>query len=151
MRHVQLDQDEAFHAGMAGYMRAFRHYIEQTRDYNGTLSIDTWRANIEGAIAEALVAKTFKRYWPSVVKNFKQLRGDVGELQVRHTRLHNGCLLLHEKDADDAKFVLVTGGIQDMKIRGWLVGKDGKQAKFWRNVDRPCFFVPQACLKKETF
>lgn len=141
---MKLDSAEAFHAGMAGFMRYFRAASERLHQPLGDAV--AWGSHIEGAIAEALVAKATQQYWPGATKSFQQYR-DVGPYEVRQTKYKNGCLLLHPTDPDDAKFVLVVGNFPDMEIVGWIWGKTGKHPDYWTEEQRPCYRVPQTALE----
>ena len=60
-----------------------------------------------------------------------------------------GSLLLHPRDLDDAPYVLMTGGGGAYQVRGWIMGRDGKQEKYWgdrANQNRPAYWVPQSAL-----
>lgn len=119
--------------------------------YGDTKVHAEWGVDIEGAAAEMAVAKSFNLFWTPVVREPKELDGDVGfglqALQVRSTPRDNGRLILHDRDADDAVFVLVTGRLPEFHIRGWTTGREGKQARFQHPGDgRPAYFVPQESL-----
>lgn len=139
---TQLDPFEAYWAGLAGYQRMFRARAKGFRQTRGEAD-DQWQVNINGAIAEALVAKHTGKYWHAVNKDFKDLP-DVGDLEVRHTKYPSGAMLLHPSDKDDRKYVLVAGLWPECQIVGWIWGKDGKAQRFWKaDIARPCFWIPQ--------
>ncbi len=121
--------------------------------YGDTKIHAEWGVDIEGAAAEMAVAKAYNLFWTPVVQRPEELPGDVGRgmhaLQVRSTPREHGRLILHERDKDDAIFVLVTGRIPAFTIRGWIQGKDGKCDRFLHPGDgRPAFFVPQEHLRQ---
>ena len=144
-----LTHSEMFAAAVGGIMRRMTalkgHYAAPHGDPKDSL----WDIDIEGCAAELLVAKALNRYWwGSAVDSFKQVPGDVGRGQVRHTRFPNGRLVLHDSDPDDVPFVLVVGEYPHQRIAGWMVGKDGKRPEYWdTHVDRPCYMVPQSELQ----
>lgn len=143
---TQLDPFEAFMAGLVGYKRMYRVRAKGFKQPRGE-AVDPWAVNIDGAMAEALVAKHTGKYWHAINKDFKDLP-DVGELEVRHTRYPNGAILLHPTDKDDRKYVLVAGLWPNMRIVGWIWGRDGKHPDYWKDdIDRPCFWVPQNKLE----
>lgn len=143
----QLDGHEAFAAGLVGYQRMFRVRAKGFRQPRGEAE-DAWGVHIDGAMAEAMVAKNTEKYWHMLCDNFKDVP-DVGNLEVRHTRYENGGMLLHPTDKDDRKYVLVAGVWPAMKIVGWIWGKNGKHPDYWRDdLARPCFWVPQASLEE---
>lgn len=108
-----------------------------------------WAYEIEGAVAELVVAKTLDRYWDGSVNRFKS-DGDIGKMiQVRHTREHHHRLIVRPDDADDKPFVLVTGCNLVYRVPGWILGRDAKRAE-WREapVNRPpAYFVKTTDLK----
>lgn len=106
-----------------------------------------WDIHIEGAIAECAVAKFFHWYWND--RPYAKGDDDVGDWQVRHTRRHDGRLIVHPEDPDDKYFVLVTGSAPMLEIRGYLAGADCKRPEYWREdgVRFPAFFVPQYALR----
>ena len=54
--------------------------------------------------------------------------GVVRGLQVRWSSWPQAGLIVHEEDADDAIFVLVTGTFPTYEARGWSTGREAKQA-----------------------
>lgn len=108
---------------------------------------DDWGVHIEACASEMAVAKAYNLYWEPVARRPENLAGDVGNLQVRSTWRENGRLILHDRDPDDAVFVLVTGKIPSFDVRGWILGRDGKAKEHWDEGDgRPAYFVPQNVL-----
>ena len=106
-----------------------------------------WQRHIEGALAECALAKFLNVYW----SKGKHDQPDVGKVDVRTTHHENGKLTLHKEDKDDRKYYLLTGLNGKYMIRGWLLGKAGKQEKFWSDPtgkDRWAYFVPQEFLNK---
>jgi hypothetical protein len=72
-------------------------------------------------------------------------------IQVRSTKYKSGSLLVHKTDADDDRFVLVTGSQGAYDIRGWITGSDGKREEFWKVYKtRGAYWVPQDALKPFT-
>jgi hypothetical protein len=143
-----LTKTELFYAAVNGVIRNMEAKAAKRTHAHG-LSQDAaqaWDMDIEGACGEMAVAKALDRYWAGS-GTFRG--GDVGELQVRTAREHRGRLILHESDADDQIFVLVTGRAPDLCVRGWLLARDGKRAEYWQDpgTGRPAFFVPQDALR----
>lgn len=149
MIKVTLTTHEIHQCALAGVLR----HIEQLRTphahgYAGDAE-HSWGMDIEGAAAEFVVAKKRGLFWNAVVgvSDVRGLPGDVADLEVRSTSRSNGCLLLHESDPDDRRFILVTGAIPSLTIVGWMFGRDGKNPEWWRtDTGRPAFFVPQRAL-----
>lgn len=101
--------------------------------------------SVVGALGEIAVAKLLNRYWAGNVGNLKAR--DVDGLQVRSSSLHRN-LILHHEDADDDPFVFVAIDRNTAMVCGWLLGKEGKDEKYWRtDIDRPAFFVSDRYLK----
>ncbi len=76
---------------------------------------------------------------------------DVGpDFEVRATRIPDGCLIVRGNDADDRRYVLVTGDAPEVEIRGWLLGADAKKVGDLRNPNshREAWFVPQERLNR---
>lgn len=108
-----------------------------------------WETDLEAAAAELALAKALGVHWCGMDGPDKDT-GDVAGAQVRHTKRENGSLICHDRDADDHRFVLVTGSMPAFTVRGWILGGDAKDKRFWRDrpaVPRPAFFVPQSALK----
>jgi hypothetical protein len=145
---ITLDSAEAFHAGMAGYMRMFRVMTNGYKSpFDGLASSDGWRSHIEGAIAELVVAKATNKYWPGPTWSFKDLN-DVGPYEVRYTQYAQGHLLLYPSDKDQAPYILVTGKYPDYEIAGWIYGRYGKHPDYWtEETKQPCYKIPQTALE----
>lgn len=143
---IRLSHAEAFSAACHGVMRRLSAIKKNRQHAYGNPTIDLWGMDIEAAAAEMLVAKWLGKYWHSVADSPEELEGDVGKVQVRHTKRSDGSLILHDRDSSDAVFVLVTGCYPEMQIQGWILGAEGKQRRYWRETDRPAYFVPQDAL-----
>lgn len=142
---VTLSWTEVMTAAQVGVMRQVQNLREGRRHRFGAKDEDGWGMHIEGAAGELVVAKALGLYWPGVGR----LRAaDVGELQVRTRSLPTYDLIVHPDDDDDAPCVLVTGRVPTFEVRGWLLGKDAKQPRYWKDPagGRPAFFVPQPAL-----
>jgi hypothetical protein len=102
--------------------------------------------DIEGAAGEMAVAKLANIYWNGNMGNLKA--ADVGRLQVRTRSRDYYDLILHPTDPDDSAFILVVGKAPRFRIVGWIVARDGKLQKWWKDPagNRPAFFVPQSEL-----
>ena len=141
-----LDQQEAFHAGFAGYMRNWHSKrLGSKHRHKGSTSED-WSWHINGAIAEAMVAKFLRQYWYRVSANQYQFEGDVGNHQVRWTRHQQGHLCVYDADNDSQRYYLVVGEYPNMQIAGWIQGKEAKKPQ-WFQQDIGCYWVPQEKLE----
>lgn len=100
---------------------------------------------IDGLLAEIAVAKAFGQSWsPGGVK---VSTGDVGKIEVRHTKYPQGNLLLYRTDSEEAIYILVVGVYPTLRLAGWIQGFEGKQPAMWKNSVTPCYWIPQAALK----
>lgn len=103
--------------------------------------------DIEGVLAEIAVGKGLNVPWDE--KRFGNIvTGPMGEVHIRSTTHLTGSLILHPRDQDDAVYLLVLNNNPNFTLAGWLLGKDGKLDKYWREagVRHPAFFVPQSAL-----
>jgi len=144
---ITLTWPEMYHGGMCGVLRRQSSLRAGLRDRWG-LDDDGYSRDVGGALAELAVAKYLGRYWTGLNGRIKD--DDVLGLQVRWTAPHCNRLVLHPDDADAAPFVLVTGVAPELTLRGWILGREGKQPEYWADptgTDRPAFFVPQAALR----
>ena len=105
-----------------------------------------WQVEIEGSLAEVAVAKHLGVFWDGSVDTFK--RADVGSVQVRHTELQEGCLIVRPEDADDEKYILVCGTYPIYELCGWMLGVMAKKEEFIRDPGgvKSAFFIPQKFL-----
>jgi len=145
MTEVKLSGSEIMTAAVIGIMRQIKNIrAGNTHLYGGDVK-QGWQYHIEGALGECVVAKHCELYWFSGIKG----GADVGEYQVRTTANHNNRLIIHPDDSDDARFYLVTGLNGAYRVQGWILGRDGKQEKYWSDPvgGRAAFFVPAGDLK----
>jgi len=120
----------------------------RTEVYGSPTAGTTWDIDVEAAAGELAVAKALGRYWAPADDHAADRRdGDVDGLQVRHTRRPDGCLICHQRDHDDHRFVLVVGAAPFFRVVGSILGVDAKRPEHWRSdVPRPAFFVAQRFL-----
>jgi hypothetical protein len=139
---VALTMSEMQIAATVGMMRQIENLAKGRRDAYGAEKEDGWQYHIEGAGGELAFAKWSGRYWNGALGNLKA--DDVGDTQVRTAMAHHKRLIIHPPDANDRRFVLVTGVMPRFLIRGWIWGGDGKQERFWCDPKgaRPAYFVP---------
>lgn len=142
---VHVPPSEMYMAAQAGFLRTIQNiYAKAKSAYGADQDGIDWKIAIEGGIGEYVVAKALNIHWTGK----GVMRGDdVGEYQVRTTPYENGCLLLHPRDEDEKVFILVTGKAPEYEVKGWIRGADGKKQEFWKDGNRPCYFVPQSELK----
>lgn len=147
---VTLDHHEALESAIEGLKRRHRRLYEGIPERYGTFDGDLWGADIEATCAEAAFAKFMGLYWrPSEGPQQGDVR-DVQGWEVRWSKHDQAHLLVHERDADHAPYVLVVGALPHFRITGYMVGKQAKDARYWRDSERPCFRVPQRDLRTLT-
>jgi hypothetical protein len=134
-------------AAQVGVMRQVQNLKRGRADAYGASTSMGWQYHIEGAMGEMAVAKAFNLYWNGNLGNLSA--GDVGDIQVRTSSRTNGDLIMHPRDRDKDRFILVTGGNGDYNLRGWVLGSEGKLQEYWRDPagGRPAYFVPQGKLR----
>ncbi len=144
---IELSMREMVTAGLVGVIRQAENITQHKRkDARGTPEDFGWQAHIEGAMGEYAFARGANTFWSGAF-NFRG--DDVGRHQVRTRSKDWYDLMLFPTDADDRAFVLLTGVNGQYEIRGWILGKDGKLEKWWKDPagGRPAFFVPQTELR----
>jgi len=147
MKQVILDGAEMMLAANAGIMRHIENIKKGVRPSYGAGNQNDWQLDIEGAMGEFVLAKHLGVFWHGKGK----MRGDdAGIYQVRTSQRDDADLILHPKDEDEKTYWLITGVNGTYQIRGYLLAKDGKKEKWWRDgaPGRPAFFVPQSELIK---
>lgn len=116
--------------------------------YGVAHAIEGFAIHLQGACAEVAVARYLDVFWDGSVGAIDP--GDVGRVEVRSTIPDTNRLVLHPTDRDDAAFVLVTGCTPRLTLRGWTIGRDGKQEHYWQDPtghNRHAFFVPRSILR----
>jgi len=147
---VALTTQEIIVYGAAGVQRCANALEKRRVGAHGfNRHLERWQIDVEGVLAEAAAAKALGLSYEPVVGRLDTEEGDVGlGLQVRSTKYSSGSLLVHDSDADDDKFILVTGiyGVYD--IRGWCFGREGKDKSLWKTYKgRGAYWVPQDRLR----
>ena len=118
-------------------------------DHPAIIDENGWDMDIEGASAEMAFCKFRGEYWTASIGSFKG--ADHGDnIQIRQTKLNNGCLIIRELDNDDHRYVLVSGKSPTFQMHGWILGKDGKRKEYEKNPGgrSPAYFVPQHKLNQ---
>ena len=146
--HVTLTWQEQLFAAQAGIMRRINAISRNLCEPYGTPKVDLWGNDIESSGAEAAVAKALGRYWSAVLQNTQDADGDVSGLEVRSTQRSDGRLIIHDRDKDDAPYILVRGAFPNYEICGWVLGRDAKKDKYRFNGDgRSAYFIPSNELR----
>ena len=96
---IELDAFEWWQAAQAGLSRQIKALKKGRKDAHGFKG-DGWGVHIEGACAEAAVAKYLGVWWSG---DFERLYGgDVAnKVEVRSTHHARGALIMHDTDFDD--------------------------------------------------
>ena len=138
---VELTPPEMITAGMNGIMRRTKQIAVNSFSEN-----HNWDSEIEGALAEAAVAKRLNLFNCSSVDVFKG--GDVDQFQVRSTRHDDGGLILRPGDVKEGTtgtiYILVTGQDGIYTLRGWSRDTDVCAEAYWHDVKKPFWLMPQA-------
>lgn len=135
-------------AALVGTKRQLQNLMKNRADKHGAPRDKGWQVHIEGACGEMAVAKWRRHYWSGNLGDLKA--DDVGRLQVRTAMEHNYRLIVHDDDADDRAFILVTGMAPRFVIRGWIWGRHAKRQEWWADPtkgNRAAYFVPQSALR----
>jgi hypothetical protein len=139
---MKLCWQEARFLADIGSTRKLRAMAKRVPEPYGEPTGDRWSIDIESCAAEFIVAKHMGMFWPPYSDHPGELPGDVGTLQIRSTPRKDGRLIVHERDKDEAIFVLVRGQIPEFEIAGWIRGADCKQPRYMFEGDgRPAYFV----------
>jgi len=143
---VNLNWHEAAMASHVGWMRqlsAIKSGLVDRHGYDG----EGWSEHIEGACGELAVAKLLGVFWDGSVNTWKA--NDLPGIQVRTRSKHGYDLLLRDDDADEARWVLVTGRCPAYVVHGWISGADAKRPEYLQAYGGrpPAFFVPSSRLR----
>lgn len=141
---VQLSQEEMTIVSLVAGLRRSESKTNNRKDNHGFKGENAWDIEIEGAAAEMAYCKFRGKYWSASVNSFKD--ADCGiNVQVRHTKLDNGSLIVREADNDEHYYVLVTGLSPSLRIVGWIKGGDAKNKAFIKGPNNRAiaYFVPQ--------
>jgi len=150
MTQITLTQYELFQAGMVALQRNVENIFAGREHAHGFGGSNGWTNHIEGAAGELAFAKWSNKFWSGNVGDLTA--NDVGKVEVRTASDHNRRLIIHKKDPDDRRFVLVTGIAPTFRIRGWIWGEDAKQEQYWQDPvgGRPAYFIPHNQLNPMT-
>lgn len=142
---ITLTKMEALMAMNVGAMRQFSSIFGRRGDRHGASG--EWDLHIQGAMGELCVCKALGVYWDGAIDVFK--RADVGsDIQVRTRSKHHYDLIVRDNDADEDRFVLVTGVCPEFIVWGFIFGADARDPE-WRHGHgnrEPAFFVPREKL-----
>lgn len=108
----------------------------------------SWSAEIEGALAEAAVARATGKFFDPRVGKFKEK--DVGDYHIRMTTKPHGCLIIRDTDPDGI-YVLVIGQFGTYRIAGFIEASHAKTLDECRsnpNNLKESWFIPQDRLDR---
>ena len=146
---VELTKVEMFVASQAGCMRRINSICNSLPEPYGTPDRSLFDNDVDSCGAEMAVAKAFGVYWNTFPVDFRDLPGDVANVEVRSTKHLNGHLIVHDRDKDDRPFVLVRGTMPKYELAGWIMGKDAKQSCWIRKARKGhAYFVPADQLRE---
>lgn len=145
---VTFTPDEMRRWAYAGVDRRVSAIEKGRRGAHGFNRDDFWQLDVEGMLAEAAVARALGVFFSPVTGHLDTALGDViPGVQVRSTKYKSGSLLVHDSDADDDRFLLVTGSSGTYHLAGWIMGSKGKLKKFIKEYKgRSAYWVPQSAL-----
>ncbi len=144
---AELTCPEALEGALCGCIRQVQNvYQKDRKPAHGAGDQKDWQINVEGALGERAFCKWLGIYHSGAY----EFRGmDAGAWQVRTAAEHGHRLILHREDANADAFVLLTGVNGRYVVRGFILGRDGKNEKYWGDPsgkNRPAFWVPQKDL-----
>lgn len=149
---ITLTASEIINAGVAGVMRQTHVIREDLQGRYNEPKHNCWQRHVEGALTECAMAKYLNLYWQGKGEPGGR---DLGINEVRSAQPHSHRLMLHPEDKDDSKYWFLTGAYGTYKLRGWIMGIDGKQPEYWEDPvkekggeSRPAYFVPHSKLNK---
>jgi hypothetical protein len=145
---ITLSASELLLSSGVGARRHAANLLAGRPDRHG--APQSWDVHIEGACGECAAAKALNVYWPASVDFRERQAGDLpGGVEVRTTSHAGGSLILHEQDPGDRRYVLVVGRAPVFDVVGFIVGSEGRQAKWWKdpsNAGRWAYFAPSGAL-----
>jgi len=140
---VTLAWYELYMAATVGVKRQLEALKDARPDRHGYEG-NGWNVHVEGAAGELAAAKALDRFWSGSINTFKS-DGDVGAIQIRTRSKAYYELIVRSDDADNDRFVLVTGTAPHYNVVGWITGRDAKRDEWLQTYgNRPAaYFVPQ--------
>lgn len=149
MIEVRLTTDELMMAASAASLRHVESIMSGRPDRHGAArSDDGLGKHFEGACGEIAYCKARNVHWSASVNSFKG--PDVGQnVQIRTRSRHDYDLIVRADDSDLDWFVLVTGKPPTFIVRGYIRGREAKQAHWLKNHGGhgDAYFVPVSALK----
>lgn len=146
---VTFTESEMLIAGNVAVQRYAQNLARGKPEMYGAPDRYGFQYMIDGCFGELAVAKHKNWFWNGSVGNL--LAKDVGNVQVRATRMEQPALILHDKDLDGDIFILVKLMANTATLCGWLYGREGKQEQYWstgKGGVRPAYFIPEGDLRR---
>jgi len=148
---ISLTWREVHLAGVVAVARSVDNLARGWKTDTHGLVLDGMGNDIHwlGTVGEMAVAKHLNRYWVTLEPGTV----DAGVAEVRAVATAQRRLLLHPDDRDDLPFVKAVVDrtkLPVVTLAGWILGRDGKQVKFWRDptgAGRYAFFVDNDALQ----
>jgi len=138
---TEAEVEQATAIGTERYRRAREAGQAPRYGYN---EADPEGTDVLGAAAELVVANFLGVEWRAALTVERDV--DVEGYHVRATRYATGRLRIHPDDS--GIFILVTGTVPNLMIRGCHRAESCKRPEFWDEPQpgRPAWFVPQSEL-----
>ena len=130
MTTITLNRQELRAAAQAGIERRLNGIAKKRPQLYGADSRhNEWQIDIIGSIAEYAVAKHLNIYWEPAtnIDRLDTLPGDVAHYQIRSTCWPTGQLIVHERDKNEAPFILAIVNNNEIRLAGWLYGYEAKK------------------------
>ncbi len=147
MMNVVLDWQEVTTAAQIGIRRNVSALVKNRQNTKGGDHDEHWDQHVRGALGECAVAKAVNQYWQPFIGRVDAV--DLGNLEIRTTKVPNGRLIIRKEDSAEANWVFVRGHFRHLdglhyEIVGWIKGVDGKTEENWADPtgkNRPAYFV----------
>ena len=128
----------------------FRETVAHIRQYRDRFTEDPpFRVHERGASAELAWAKYIDRHWDGCLLRSDGGAPDVCGWHIRYAKRIDGPLIIRDPDVVPEPFVLFTGDMPDLTIRGWYPASEVVRHPNWRVIEQdrpPCYKVPPSAL-----
>ncbi len=143
---IALTPSQMMQGLLVGGMRQVSNLKKGRAGAHGADGKNDWQLHIEGCLGELALASHLGLFWDGKLHDLS--KGDIGSIEVRTRSEGWHDLIIHEEDADDARFYLLTGRNGLYEIHGYILGFLAKRSEYWKDPagGRPAYFVPQNAL-----
>jgi hypothetical protein len=149
---IEMKWQEALHAAYIGVYRSMFERFKKDNYHPGGEAYEPWNNDIDGALAEAAVAKYLGKYWLGAQG---RKMPDLAECEVRATRWKTNRLILRKRDDPARVFVLaVMEEFPAVELAGWILGMEGMKEEYWGNPNNKgesAYWVPRDKLLSMEF